>query len=153
MIVAYTAMGAPDERARCLGAGLDIQVPKPCTAKDFVAVLRTAHAEVVRSSLSGDTAMHGLINTFVASLPDRVIALQHSLEVSDAAGLIATATALREGGGSVGFGGIVEAAKLLEGAAKAQESETPAASGPEASEVEIKATELVRQCRTARGVR
>ena len=154
MIVAYTAMNAPDERARCIGAGLDIQVPKPCSAKDFVAVLRTAHSEVARSSLSGDVSMHDLINAFVASLPDRVISLQHALEASDLAGLIGTAAALREGGGSVGYAGIVEAAKVLEGAAKAEESGTPAANGPEeATEVEIKAAELVRQCRIARGVR
>ena len=153
LIVAYTSMNAPDERARCLGAGLDIHVPKPCSAKDFVAVLRASHAEIVRSSLSGDPTMHELINAFVASLPDRVIALQQALETSDGAGLISTATALLEGGASVGFSPIAEAARAVEGAAAKQGIGPSPTNGPAATEVEIKATELVRQCRMAPGVR
>jgi len=53
----------------------------------------------------------------------------------------------------VGYPGIVEAAKALEVAANANENGVPAASGAETTEVEVNATEFVRQCRIARGIR
>jgi HPt (histidine-containing phosphotransfer) domain-containing protein len=115
-IVATTARTQPSDRQACLDAGCDDYIPKPHTRASLAQVLDTVHQELLFSTLARDPDMIDLVNTFVATLPARIRAMEEALAHDDLAKLEFHTRALKGEGAGYGFEILTQTAGGIEAA-------------------------------------
>ena len=146
-IVAMTANAMKGDREECLAAGMDDYVAKPINPQELADALarnlleegpeqpssppsaetpspatgRTP--EAIRSELVGDPHLADLIEPFVDGLDARLEEMRRALHHGDHDALSRLAHQLKGAGGSYGYPALTVAAKTLEDAAKAQDTE------------------------------
>jgi PAS domain S-box-containing protein len=136
-IIAMTAGALPEDRARCLAAGMDDHIAKPVMPQDITNALeRCAAARPSRSSVRrqieqrldllraaaptiGDEALADLLRRLIAQVPALVEESMQALALDDAQALRHAAHQLKGAAGNLGARGLAEAAGRLEQAARA----------------------------------
>jgi CheY-like chemotaxis protein len=123
-MIAITAYAFPEDKARCLEAGMDAYLSKPIEAAVLYAALRETVGEApqrqqpslniprILQSVGGDrTLLHELGRLFLLHVPQQLAALQEALSHDDAAAIGRAAHVLR---GSMATFHADEACRLLE---------------------------------------
>lgn len=140
-VVALTALTEERDKQRCLEAGFDRYLPKPCTREALSSLLRSLRSEPILSTMAGDPTLAPLLAEFVSSLPEKVKAIQDTDLNSDAEKLCKIARGLKGEAGCYGFDPIAAAAGQLELSISRQ--------GP-AEQINRHRSELVNLCLLAR---
>ena len=113
-IVALTASTDPAIAEKCLEAGFDEYLTKPCSKGDFIGAVDRFRKEPLVSSMTADTDMQPLIEDFVIELQSisRNISKHH--EAKDTASLVRECRGLKGVAASFGFNPISDFAKRVE---------------------------------------
>jgi CheY-like chemotaxis protein len=114
MIVAVTGLTQEGDRERCLAAGCDRYLPKPCTRDSLSELVCSLHKEPLFSTFHDDPSMTDLIREFVAELPKRIRSVEAGIAQKDIAALVQVFRALKSDGAGYGFGIISDTAAGLE---------------------------------------
>jgi PAS domain S-box-containing protein len=132
-IIAMTAGAMPEDRARCLAAGMDDHVAKPVMPQDITDALERCAArpsvrrqieqrlELLRAAAPtiDDETLGGLLRRLIAQVPALVEESMQALALDDAPALRHAAHQLKGAAGNLGAQGLAEAAGRLEQAASA----------------------------------
>lgn len=114
MIVAMTGLTQDEDRQRCLAAGCDKYLPKPCSREAFSELLSVLQKEPLFSKFHEDSSMRDLICDFVAELPKRIRAMEQAIAQNKIDDLVHVFRGLKSDGAGYGFGIISDSAAQLE---------------------------------------
>jgi PAS domain S-box-containing protein len=133
-IIAMTAGALPEDRARCLEAGMDDHVAKPVMPGDITSALeRCATRPSIRHQIEqrldllraaaptiDDEALTGLLRRLIAQVPNLVEEALQALALDDAPALRHAAHQVKGAAANLGAQGLADAADRLEQAARAE---------------------------------
>ncbi|WP_109593230.1 PAS domain S-box protein [Actinoplanes xinjiangensis] len=143
-IIAMTAGAMPEDRARCLDAGMDDHVAKPVMPQDIADALQRCAADrapapepatrrqieqrldLLRAAAPNldDTALTGLLRRLTAQVPALVDDAFHALAMDDTTALRNTAHQLKGAAGNLGAQELADVADRVEQAALAGDLDT-----------------------------
>ncbi len=135
-IVAMTAHAMPEERERCLAAGMNGHLPKPFKPHELFAVVEefglkraptkptgdspetgpvnlVAFRRMMRESAVGETG-DAILGLFLEDTPARRHALAEAVEAADATAIVAAAHALRSGASTIRADQLTELLSVME---------------------------------------
>ncbi|MBX3393795.1 MAG: response regulator [Phycisphaerae bacterium] len=113
-VVALTALTEEADKQRCLEAGFDRYLPKPCTREAFASLLQSLRSEPILSTMAGDPTIAPLLAEFVSSLADKVKSIREADLNADSDALGRIVRGLKGEAGCYGFDPISAAAGQLE---------------------------------------
>ena len=114
MIVAMTGLTQDGDRERCLAAGCDKYLPKPCTREALAELVSSLHKEPLFSTFHEDSSMTELIRGFVVELPKRIRSIEEAIAAKSIDDLVQVFRALKSDGAGYGFAIISDAAAKIE---------------------------------------
>ncbi|WP_177320095.1 PAS domain-containing hybrid sensor histidine kinase/response regulator [Actinoplanes philippinensis] len=143
-IIAMTAGALPEDRARCLDAGMDDHVAKPVMPQDIADALHRCAAtgvpapepparrqieqrlDLLRAAAPDldDAALTGLLQRLTAQVPNLVDDAFHALAMDDATALRNAAHQLKGAAGNLGAQDLADVADRVEQAARAGDMDT-----------------------------
>ncbi|WP_433796086.1 PAS domain S-box protein [Actinoplanes sp. CA-252034] len=143
-IIAMTAGAMPEDRARCLDAGMNDHVAKPVMPQDIADALQRCGADrpptpepaarrqieqrldMLRAAAPNldDTALTGLLQRLIAQVPTLVDDAFHALAMDDATAVRNAAHQLKGAAGNLGAQDLADVADRVEQAARAGDLDT-----------------------------
>jgi len=114
MIVAMTGLTQEGDRERCLAAGCDKYLPKPCTRESLSELVSSLHKEPLFSTFHDDSSMTELIRGFVVELPKRIRHMEEAIAAKNIDDLVQAFRTLKSDGAGYGFAIISDTAAKIE---------------------------------------